>query len=45
MYHVHDLFTSPSVGGVELVEYICTHPCYINCFSVEDPDFFPEDVE
>jgi hypothetical protein len=39
---MHDLLISPFVGGVELV---CTHPCYINCFSVEGPDFVPEDVE
>jgi hypothetical protein len=31
--------------GIELVEYVCTHPCLINCFSEEDPDFVPEDVE
>jgi hypothetical protein len=30
---VHDLLISPSVGGVELVEYVCTHPCLINCFQ------------
>jgi hypothetical protein len=42
---VHDLLISPSVGGVELVEYVCTHPRLINCFSEEDPDFVPEDVE
>jgi hypothetical protein len=42
---MHDLLISPSVGGVELVEYVCTHPCLINCFSEEDPDFVPEDVE
>jgi hypothetical protein len=45
IYHVHDLLISPSVGGVELVEYVCTHPCLTNCFSEEDPDFVPEDVE
>jgi hypothetical protein len=45
IYHVHDLFISPSVGGVELVEYVCAHPCLTNCFSKEDPDFVPEDVE
>jgi hypothetical protein len=42
---VHDLLISPSVGGVELVEYICTHTCLINYFSEKDPDFVPEDVE
>jgi hypothetical protein len=42
---VHDLLISPSVGGVELVEYVCAHPCFTNCFSEEDPDFVPEDVE
>jgi hypothetical protein len=31
IYPVHDLLISPSVGGVELVEYVCTHPCLINC--------------
>jgi hypothetical protein len=45
IYLVHDLFISPSVGGVELVEYVCTHPCLINYFSEEDPDFVLEDVE
>jgi hypothetical protein len=33
------------MGGVELVEYLCTHPYLIKCFSEEDPDFVPEDVE
>jgi hypothetical protein len=33
------------MGGIELVEYVCTHPCLINCFSEKDPDFIPEDVE
>jgi hypothetical protein len=42
---VHDLLISPSVGGVELVEYVCDHSCSINYFSEEDPDFVPEDVE
>jgi hypothetical protein len=42
---MHVLLISPSVGGVELVEYVCTHPCLINYFSGEDPDFVPEDVE
>jgi hypothetical protein len=45
IYHVHDLPISPSVGGVELVEYVFAHPCLTNCFSEEDPDFVPEDVE
>jgi hypothetical protein len=45
IYPVHDLLISPSVGGVELVEYVCAHPCLTNCFSQEDPDFVPEDVE
>jgi hypothetical protein len=45
IYHVHDLLISPSVGGVELVEYVCAHPCLTNCFSEEDPDFVLEDVE
>jgi hypothetical protein len=39
------MLISPSVSGVELVEYAFTHPCLINCFSKEDPDFVPEDVE
>jgi hypothetical protein len=42
---MHDLLISPSVGEVELVEYVCTHTFLINCFSEEDPDFVPEDVE
>jgi hypothetical protein len=33
------------VGGAELVEYVCTHHLFINCFPEEDPDFIPEDVE
>jgi hypothetical protein len=45
IYHVHDLLISPSVGGVGLVEYVCAHLCLANCFSEEDPDFVPEDVE
>jgi hypothetical protein len=45
MYHVHYLLISPSMGGVELVEYVCTHPCLINYFSEEDPNFVPEDVK
>jgi hypothetical protein len=39
---VHDLLISPSVGGVELVEYVCTHPCFINCFQVRIPTLFPK---
>ena len=36
----------PSVDGVGLVEYFCTHPIYISGFaSEEDPDFVVEDVE
>jgi hypothetical protein len=42
---VDDLFISPSVGGVGLVEYVCTHSCLTNYFSEEDPDYIPEDVE
>jgi hypothetical protein len=42
---VHDLLISPSVGGVGLAKYVCTHSCLINCFSEEDPDFVPEGVE
>jgi hypothetical protein len=42
---MHDLLISPSVGVVKLVEYVCTHPCLINCFSEEDPDFVSEDAE
>ena len=37
---------TPSVDGVGLVEYFCTHPIYICGFSLEeDPDFVVEDVE
>ena len=37
---------TPSVDGVGLVEYFCTHPIYICGFSPEeDPDFVVEDVE
>jgi hypothetical protein len=42
---VHDLLIKPSVGGVELVEYVYTHLCLINYFSEEDPDFVPKDIE
>lgn len=31
------LLISPSVGGVELVEYVYAHPCLTICFSEEDP--------
>ena len=37
------LFIPPSVGVVELAEYVCTHPCLI--FTEEDSDFIPEDIE
>ena len=37
------LFIPPSVGVVELIEYVCTHSCLV--FIEEDPDFMPEDVE
>ena len=33
----------PSVGVVELAEYVCTHSCLI--FTEENPEFIPEDVE
>ena len=37
---------TPSVDGVGLVEYFCTHPIYICGFSSEeDPDFVVEDVK
>ena len=40
------LYYSPSVDGVRLVEYFCTHPIYICGFSSEeDLDFVVEDVE
>jgi hypothetical protein len=42
---MHDLLISPSMGGVELVEYVCTHPCLINYFLEEDSDFVLEDVK
>jgi hypothetical protein len=45
IYHVHNMLISPSVGGVGLVEYVFAHPCLTNCFSEEDPDCIPEDVE
>jgi hypothetical protein len=38
---VHDLLISPFVGGVELVEYVCTHPCYINYFQWRIPTLSP----
>jgi hypothetical protein len=34
---------SPSVGVVGLAEYVRTHP--VLTFTVEDPDYIPEDVE
>jgi hypothetical protein len=33
----------PSVGVIGLAEYVCTHP--ILTFTVEDPDYVPEDNE
>jgi hypothetical protein len=33
IYLVHILVLSPSVGVVGLVEYFCTHPGYLCCFS------------
>ena len=37
---------SPSVDGVGLAKYFCTHLIYICGFSPEeDPDFVVEDVE
>jgi hypothetical protein len=39
---VHDLLNSPSIGGVELVEYICTHPCLINFFQRRIPTLSPK---
>jgi hypothetical protein len=39
------LLISPSVGGVEFVEYVCAHPCFTNYFSEEDLGYIPEDVE
>jgi hypothetical protein len=34
---------TPSVGVIGLAEYVCTHP--ILTFTVEDPDYVPEDNE
>jgi hypothetical protein len=34
---------TPSVGVIGLAEYVCTHP--ILTFTVEYPDYIPEDVE
>jgi hypothetical protein len=34
---------SPSVGVNGLAEYVRTHP--VLTFTVEDPDYIPEDVE
>ena len=36
---------SPSVGGVGLVEYFCTHPDIYVVASEKDPNFIVEDVE
>ena len=36
-------FISPSVDEVGLVEYFCTHPCFVA--SEEDPDYIAENVE
>jgi hypothetical protein len=33
----------PSVGVIGLAEYVCTHPSLT--FTVEDPDYAPEDNE
>jgi hypothetical protein len=33
----------PSVGVIGLAEYVCNHP--ILTFTVEDPDYIPEDIE
>jgi hypothetical protein len=37
------LLYPPSVGVIGLAEYVRTHP--ILTFTVEDPDYIPEDVE
>ena len=43
---MHICVTPPSVDGVGLVEYFCTHPIYLCGFSPEeDLDFVVEDVE
>jgi hypothetical protein len=39
------LLISPSVGGVGFAEYVCTHSCFTNYVTEEDPDYIPEDVE
>jgi hypothetical protein len=39
--HLSLLF--PSAGVIGLAEYVRTHP--IPTFTVEDPDYIPEDVE
>jgi len=36
-------FISPSMDEVGLVEYFCTHPCFVA--SEEDPDYVAENVE
>jgi hypothetical protein len=33
----------PYVGVIGLAEYVCTHPFLT--FTVEDPDYVPEDIE
>jgi hypothetical protein len=33
------------MGGVGFAEYVCAHPCLTNCFSEDDPDYIPKDVE
>ena len=40
---MHILAVSPSMDGVGLVEYLCTHPCFVA--SEEDPDYVAEDFE
>jgi hypothetical protein len=39
----YDYCYTPSVGVIGLAEYVCTHP--IITFTVEDPDYVPEDNE
>ena len=40
--YIYSIYT-PSVGMVELAEYVCTHPYLI--FTEEDPELLPEGVE
>ena len=40
---MHILVVSPSVDGVGLVEYLCTHSYFV--VSEEDPDYVAEDFE